>query len=313
VDEQDIEGFEKWLMEKGRSPFTSSGYKRDVEKFSRWLEARKGFSLRLENISVENVEAYREHLLVHKGASPRTFNRGLAAIRAYLAWAREEGKLIGDSIQEVKMLAEDRDPPRSLEVSEIKALTRVSKRLIRTVKTPVAQHIARRDHAMITLLIDTGMRLLELCMLDLSDIHLTRKKGIIAIGSGASSRSRSISLEASTCKALRSWLEVRPKAGSDAVFTNMWNGDRLGMTALESRIKRIGEKAGVNVTIHVLRHSVVRKMIEDGNTIGEVAGRLGIKDVYYVARTYRGMDGNECSEDKKRVPTTMSSGGERPD
>jgi site-specific recombinase XerD len=289
VDDNHIEGFEKWLLEKGRSPFTSSGYKRDIEALSRWVKGSRGFQLTTENISAQDVEEYRKYLLVNKGASPRTFNRGLAAIRAYLAWAREEGYLTGDPIREVQLLPEDRDPPRLLEISEIKVMTRVSKKLIRTAKTPVAQHIAWRDHAMLMLLIDTGMRLSELCMLDLSDIVLTRKKGVVAVRDGASSRSRSIDLETSTRKALRSWLEVRPKDGSEAVFVTVWNGDRLGMAALECRIKRIGEKAGVNVTIHALRHSVAKRMIEAGGTIDEVAGHLGIRDVYYVARTYQSL------------------------
>jgi integrase/recombinase XerC len=252
-------------------------------------------------LAEEDVEEYRKYLLVHKGASPRTFNRGLAAIRAYLAWAREEGYLTGDPIREVQLLPEDRDPPRSLEISEIKAMTRVSKKLIRTAKSPAAHHIARRDHAMLMLLIDTGMRLSELCMLDLSDIDLTRKKGVVSVGNGRSSRSRPIDLETSTRKALRSWLEVRPKAGSEEVFTNIWNGDRLGMAALECRIKRIGEKAGVNVTIHALRHSVARRMIEAGSTIDEVAGHLGIRDVYYAARTYRSLFQEDESREGDRT------------
>jgi site-specific recombinase XerD len=309
VDDNNIEGFEKWLTEKGRSPFTSSGYKKDVEAFSRWLEVSKGFQLTTENISSEDVVEYRKYLLVHKGAIPRTFNRGLAAIRSYLAWAREEGYLAGDPIREVRMLPEERDPPRSLEISEIKAMTRVSKKLIRTAKSPAAHYIARRDHAMLTLLIDTGMRLSELCMLDLSDIDLTRKKGIVDVGNGAGSRSRSIAMEASTRKALRSWLEVRPKGGSEAVFTKVWNGDRLGMAAMESRIKRLGEKARANVTIHILRHSVARRMIEGGSTVNEVADHLGIKDIYYVARTYRTMSCERRSEDGKHSTTNISSMG----
>jgi site-specific recombinase XerD len=307
VDDNHIEGFEKWLTGKGRSPFTSSGYKRDIEAFSRWVEASKGVQLTPENISSQDVEEYRKYLLVHKGASPRTFNRGLAAIRAYMAWAREEGYLTGDPIRDVQLLPEDRDPPRSLEISEIKALTRVSKKLMRTAKTPVAQHIARRDHAVLTLLIDTGMRLSELCMLDLSDIGLTRKKCVVVVGNGASSRSRSIALEASTRRALRSWLEVRPKGDSEAVFTKVWNGERLGIAALGCRIKRIGEEARVNITIYALRHSVAIRMIEEGNTINEVAGRLGIRDVYYVARTYSTMDSNAPSEVMKHSTTNISS------
>ena len=85
MDDNHIEGFEKWLLEKGRSPFTSSGYKKDIEAFSRWVEASRGFQLTPENISAQDVEEYRKYLLVQKGASPRTFNRGLAAIRSYLA------------------------------------------------------------------------------------------------------------------------------------------------------------------------------------------------------------------------------------
>jgi integrase/recombinase XerC len=307
VDDNHIEGFEKWLLEKGRSPFTSSGYKKDVETFSRWMEASRGFQLTPENISAEDVEEYRKYLLVHKGASPRTFNRELAAIRAYLTRAREEGHLTGDPIRDVQLLPEDRVPPRALEVSKIKAMKRVSKKMIRTAKTRVAQYIARRDHAMLTLLIDTGMRLSELCMLDLSDIDLTRKKGIVAVGNSGSSGSRSIALETSTRRALRSWLEVRPKGDSEAVFTKVWNGERLGMAALGCRIKRIGEEARVNITSHALRHSVAIRMIEEGNTINEVAGRLGIRDVYYVARTYRTMDSNAPSEVVKHSTTNISS------
>jgi site-specific recombinase XerD len=287
VDDKNIEGFENWLTEKGRSPFTRRGYTRDIKAFSRWLELSRGFPPGLENFSAENVQAYRKYLLIHRKVSPRTFNRELAAIRAYLTWAREEGHLNGDPIQDVQMVPEDRDPPRPLKTSEIKSMMRVSKKLIRTAETPAAQRIARRDRAMLMLLIDTGMRLSELCMLDLSDIGLTRKKGVVIVGNGASSRSRSVALELSTRKALRSWLEVRPKGGSEALFTRVWNGDRLGMAALECRIKRIGEEARVNITIRALRHAVARRMIEAGSTIDDVAGHLGIRDTYYVARTYR--------------------------
>jgi len=296
VGDTHLEGFETWLMEKGRSPFTCRGYSRDIKAFSRWLEVERDFRPKLENISAEDVEAYREHLLKQKKASPRTFNRGLAAIRAYLDWAREEGCLTGDPIREMRLFPEDRNIPRWLEINEIKAMTRVSKERIRTAKTPAAQHIARRDHALLTLLIDTGMRLSELTMLDLSDIDLTRKKSIVVVGKGACAKPRSIALDASTRNALLSWLEVRPKEGSEAVFTDMWNGDRLGRAALERRIKKIGKKAKVNVTIYTIRHSVARRMIEAGSTMVEVAGHLGIRDVYYAARTYRTMRCKKRSE-----------------
>lgn len=287
VDDKDIEGFEKWLTEKGYSPFTSVGYKNDVRGFARWFKRDKGFHMSPDTILAKDVEGYREHLLVRKGASPRTFNRRLAAIRSYLNWAREEGHLIGDPLKNIQMLPENRDPPMSLKVDEIKALMKVSKRLVRTAKNPLARLIARRDHAMLAVLIETGMRLSELSLLDLPDVDLTRKKGFVNCANGTNSKQRSITLEASTRKALRSWLQVRPKTRSDAVFTNTRTGNRLGWAAVQSRIRRIGGKTRVNVTIHAFRHSVAKRMIDEGNTIDDVAGRLGIRDVYYVARTYR--------------------------
>jgi site-specific recombinase XerD len=138
-----------------------------------------------------------------------------------------------------------------------------------------------RNKALLLLLIESGMRRIELASLSVNDVHLQDR--IIEIRHGKGGKSRYAAFGDQTALALSRWLRMRPEGDSEALFTSC-RGDRLTVSGVSQLLAETGRKAGVPVRPHRLRHSWVHYSLENGMQEHTVAVLAGWKDTRQLTR-----------------------------
>ncbi len=139
----------------------------------------------------------------------------------------------------------------------------------------VEQDGSKRNLAIIHLLRHTGLRVGELCALRLSDVVSSERRGTVTVRSGKGNKHRIVPLNNDARKAIREYLDVRPKIAEDHLFIGQ-RGDPLRPQGVELLVKQYAQQAGLeNVTPHVLRHSFARQALDSGTDLVTVATLLG--------------------------------------
>lgn len=121
----------------------------------------------------------------------------------------------------------------------------------------------RRDRAIIRLLLDTGIRVGELCGLRTGDVDFGQR---LVLVTGKGSHSRTVPFNAKCGTELRRWLMVRPRIASDALFTDLrGHGNGLTTSGVRQLLNMRAEQAGVsNPHPHRFRHTAAHLWLANG-------------------------------------------------
>lgn len=206
--------------------------------------------------------------------APASANRHLAAIRAYVAWARSQGLLTLDPMEGVHGVAEQEHAPRWLTRAERGKLLRALELAVNGARTPSWRRQALRDMAMVALLLEAGLRVGEACALEVADLELGERSGQVLVRAGKGDKRRLVPLNAEARRALREWFAVRGESDSPFLFLGK-GGKKLTPSGVERRLREIGRQAGVEVTPHMLRHTFAKSLVEAGVSLEKVAALLG--------------------------------------
>ncbi len=275
----DLERFATYLQEQDRSPHTVAAYTQDVAAFFTWLNAKTGKELAPVNVTVFDVQKYREHLLA-VGRKPAGLNRRLASLRTFFAWAMANDLATTNPAAPVQGQSEVRRPPKALSAQEVYRLQRTAaeQRQLAVAKADGATSptviAAWRDEALLNLLLYTGLRVGEAAALRLDDLVLGERSGKVIVRSGKGRKYRELPLHKEARQALTAYLKVRPNGEDDHLFL----GQRgpLGSRGIQMQMAALGKAAEVAVTPHVLRHTFGTRLLrEAGTDLVTVAALMG--------------------------------------
>ncbi len=273
--------FMHWLEEQDRSPATLRAYQQSVTAFAAWFQAHTGQALTPAHLTPLDVKAYRQHLLDAHTSAPASVNRHLASVRAYARWAKRTGQTPHDPTTGIQALTLTDHAPRWLTRAEQWALLRAAEAEVQLGELRAggdATHPGalwpRRDRALLTLLLHTGLRLAEIASLCLADITLKERSGQVqVIGKGR--KARLVPLNHAARQALQDWLAVRPASACAAVFLSQ-KGGPLSARAITARVATLAAQARLEgVSPHALRHSFAKNLVDAGVGLEKVAKLLG--------------------------------------
>jgi site-specific recombinase XerD len=178
-----VDRFCRFLDRAERSPLTRRNYRSDLQGLATWFEGQNGRSFSPDQITSIDLREYKRWL-AGQALKPATINRKLASLRCFLNWAVDVRLLrSGHGLRVPKPVREQRRGPRWLDRRE-------QHRLIRAV-----ERVGRpRDIAAILLMLNTGMRVAELCALVWRDIRVTDRQGTLIVRHGKGSKRREIPL-----------------------------------------------------------------------------------------------------------------------
>ena len=134
-----------------------------------------------------------------------------------------------------------------------------------------------RDRATVTLLLYTALRLNELVALDVEDVAMSARKGLLVVRSGKGDAYREVPLNRPCRAALDEWLAARGKRAAErerALFVGP-QGGRLSPRSVDRVVRGVASRAGLLLSAHVLRHTCVTNLVRGGNDIVLVAELAG--------------------------------------
>jgi integrase/recombinase XerC len=268
-----IEQFERYLAtERRASPLTISTYLRDL----RALEASYAEQPSKADAGQLSVRDLRGFLArsAEVAREPATIIRKVSALRAFYRFLVRRGVVAKNPARDLKTPKLRRKLPTFLAVEKANETTEMP-----TAVGTRAQHL--RDRAMLEVLYGSGLRVSELCGLDLTAMDLQDGTARVL---GKGSKERVVPLGSLARKALRDYLEVRhelhdPKTlrqDPEAVFLGM-RGERLGVRQVQNLVKRYGALAtGTNALHpHALRHSCATHLLDAGADLRSIQELLG--------------------------------------
>lgn len=230
--------------------------------------------LDISDLDAPLIGAFLDYLEHERGNSVRTRNARLAAIRSLFHYAALNHPEHADTIKRVLSI-----PPKRFERALVSFLTEPE--LDALLNAPDrTTWTGRRDHALILLAAQTGLRASELIGLTRSDLHLGHGPHVNCIGKGR--KQRITPLTATTVTILRDWLRERQGRPEDPLFPTR-TGTTLSRDALEHRLTTHATTAthqcpqlhSKRVTPHVLRHTAAMRLLQAGVDTSIIALWLG--------------------------------------
>jgi site-specific recombinase XerD len=230
----------------------------------RWLLEDRGVS-GWEALGRRDVEAYADARL-NAGAAASTLNRELRDLWAFLRFVEGRGQPIAAGVFRVSRIKEGQPLPRFL---TDEAYQRLEDRVLED--TAGGTRDERLDRAWFYLLAHGGLRLSELCDLQMRDVDLVGQR--LAVRGGKGDRDRIIPLSETAATTLREYLAVRGMAQTDHLLTL---GQRpIKAELVQARLKRYGAAAEVEVSPHRLRHTLATRLLNVGMNIVSIQHLLG--------------------------------------
>jgi site-specific recombinase XerD len=268
---------QRLIGERNASPHTIAAYRDTIRLLLRFAAQRRGLEpsrLDIADLDADTIAAFLEHLQTDRGNTARTRNARLAAIHSLYRYAALRHPEHAHDIQRVLSIPPkrtDRALVTFLDPSEIDALLAAPDRTSWT---------GRRDHALLTLAIQTGLRASELTALNITDVQLLAAAHVTCEGKGR--KQRITPLTRTTAAVLRVWLAERAGHPDDPLFPTS-RGGRLSRDALERRLAlHLAHAAHQQpsltdkpVTLHTLRHTAAMQLLHAGIDTTVIALWLG--------------------------------------
>ena len=274
----DLEAFSRSLG--GRSPATARAYCSDVRGFATWAE-RTG----AEDPAAVDRLLLRRYLafLTTRRYARASLARKAAALRCYFAWQCRRGAIGDDPARRLSAPGGPSRLPSVLDRGELEVLLDAPVASVPEGGGPgggdggaggLGSALTARDDAVLELLYGCGLRVAELCGLDVGDVDL-RTRTVQVLGKGA--RPRRLPMHERCAEALDVWLRRGRGAlqnegtPAGAVFLNR-RGRRLGPRNVRRVLDR---RSPVPTHPHALRHSFATHLLDGGADLRVVQELLG--------------------------------------
>jgi site-specific recombinase XerD len=272
---------DRLMGQRQASAHTIAGYRDTFRLLLRFATERTrtpASELDFADLDAPLIGAFLTHLETERGNGVRTRNHRLAAIHSLFGYAALHHPEHAASIQRVLAI-----PPKRFERNLVTFLTddEVDALLAACDRSTWT---GRRDHAMITLAIQTGLRVSELTGLTCADVVLGVGAHVRCLGKGR--KQRHTPLLPLTVAVVRTWLAERHGNPSDPLFPTS-TGRALSRDAIERRITQHVRAAAQScpslsmkkVSAHTLRHTAAMRLLLSGVDITVIALWLGHEQV----------------------------------
>ena len=266
--------FKNYLNAMDLSKQTIKSYIHDVNHFLSWLDTVITTDYEIKNITEFDLSSYRNYMLNVKHLKSTTINRRIQSLKKYFMWLTERGfihKNIANHIRIIKLDIPKR--PNALNHREIHSL------LSTVGRSP--HGLAKRNMAIIQLMLGAGLRVGEVRTLILKDIIINNRSGSITIRQGKGLKERTVPLNATVRKAVNEYLVIRKEEKppeNQYIFQSKRNTP-LSLRSIQEMVLNMGRRAGITrikLTSHILRHTFASKYLKaNPGMIVELATLLG--------------------------------------
>lgn len=268
-----IKGYEDYLrLEKGLSENSIAAYLRDIRQFSKFCLEEQSIPHPGELVT-NAVQQYMQHLYDREIAR-NSQARMLSGIRSFSKYIRLENIIETDPVELVSSPRPERKLPDVLSIEEVN-------RIISTVDLSRREGV--RNKAMLEVLYSCGLRVTELCELQLSKVDFI--DGVVQV-IGKGNKIRTIPIGTTALQAIDDYLAeyrsqlIPMKGHEDTVFLGR-QGRGLSRQMAFTMLRRVAIQAQIRKSIspHTFRHSFATHLIEAGADLRAVQEMLGHEQI----------------------------------
>ena len=279
---------------KGKSDKTADNYFRDLHLFFRFIKFHKGLTdgtktieeidisdidvKLLKSITFDDVNEFIYYLHSERNNNEKSRARRISALRSFFRFYTINKPIISiNPVEELESPKIRKSLPKYLSLEEsIKLLSAVD------------GQFKERNFAIITLFLNCGLRLSELCSININDLNFVERVFKVR---GKGNKERIVYLNDACVSALQAYLKVRlamTSAEKQALFISR-NDKRINPRSVELMVENMLKKAGLSgqgYTVHKLRHTAATLMYQHGNVdirvLQQVLGHenLGTTEIY---------------------------------
>ena len=272
---------ERLMRQRRASPHTVAAYRDTFRLLLRFVQKTRGQSpntLRLDDLDASLVSAFLDDLETGRHNSVRTRNARLAAIHSFFRYLAIQEPAHAALIQRVLAI-----PQKRFERHLVRFLTRPEIEAL-LAAPDTSTWLGRRDHVLLLVAIQTGLRVSELTGLRCDSIELGHGAYVRCLGKGR--KERCTPLNRQCVRVLRAWVRECGGTPSDALFPSL-RGGKLSRDAVERLVMKYATLAhqccpslkGRRITPHVLRHTTAVQLLQAGVDRAVIALWLGHEQI----------------------------------
>lgn len=245
-----------YMNSKKASKNTIQAYTKAVYDFEQFNKSK--------DITKESILMWREDL-VKKGLSSATINLKMNGLKSYIEFLNMIGKAKENVItKEFKVKEEN------------KVKHYMSSEMIRNMVVVATSY---RDKAIVLTYVTTGMRVSELCDIELAQYKQMKEQKVnYIVITGKGNKQRFVFFNEETQKAIDKYLETKTRSNCDKLFQSTW-GNEIKRNNLGLTLKNIAKKAGIpfwqDINNHSLRSAAASIYAENGVPVADIRDLLG--------------------------------------
>lgn len=272
---------DRLAKQRQASPATVRSYRSTMVLLLRFVQDRTGrepSAIDWEDLGATTISSFLDYLETERHNTARSRNARLAAIRSLFRFAALRHPEHAQLIAQVLAIPQKRSDKRKvsfLEAEEVEALLAVPE---------LGRWEGRRDYALFSLAVQTGLRLSELIGLTCADVRLGDGAHIRCFGKGR--RERCVPLTSANAALIRAWLRERNGLPDEPLFPTR-TGRCLSDDAVAARLAlyktlatdRCPSLASKRLTPHTLRHTCAMNLLRAGVDVAVMALWLGHADM----------------------------------
>ncbi|QQK74201.1 tyrosine-type recombinase/integrase [Salicibibacter cibarius] len=300
-------------MTQNVKPRTIKDYRKQIQYFNDWLIDNYGEDVKLTDVDIDLLREYVRwcrHEKIHyeghplrtktanqkiRGLSAATVNIRIRLLKSFFRTLYEEKVINVNPTENLKLMKVEKDNIQPLTKEEIKRL----------LSAPDQGSFAQfRDYVAILLMLDTGMRIGEVCAVDVQDVDLKAKRIILPASVNKNRRARVLPLSDKTTGVLRQLInETQEAFTTNAVFTT-YAGDRVNDKTLQKGLHDYAAIAGIDrtVTPHILRHCFAKYASLNGMDIFTLQRILGHEEITTTRKYVQIHDEDVMEQHKQHSP-----------
>jgi site-specific recombinase XerD len=228
----------------------------------------------LAGLKRKHVLDYIDYRLVKK-YSVTGVNADLRYLHMFLLFLQEEGYTVPQSLLKMPCLKQPEPLPKYLSDEQVKKLRDEIERRVTQPQLASHRRLAILVRAAFYLLWQGGLRLGEVEELRLEDLDFPQKR--LSVRDGKGRVDRTVYLTETAIHALQEYLTVRGEGSGDHVF--LYRNAPLKKDIIRAQLGYVGERVGVKVYPHRLRHTCATQLLNAGCKVTSIQRFLGHKEL----------------------------------
>lgn len=254
--------FIEWKELKELSPLSLRRYRSIFERLEESLPVQ------VEQVTFQHLKNY----LRDREISVKTRYDETALIKSLFAFAVKGGYLERNPAALLPLPKLPHDPPPALTREEYEKLLELA--ATPTLNRAIDKWYAARNVAIIAMLVDSGVRVSELCAMKWRDVDLSAR--IAMVWGGKGNQNRVVVLTSRACQLIAAhW---RQQKTGERLVENP-DGSPVSYHGVYKLMKRLGARLGINLYPHLLRHTYATISIQNGADVTYVSKQLGHKSL----------------------------------